>query len=238
MDRADTIERARTRQADAYSYDSSASWTEEQPSLPGMQPPPIPRATAAPSVLVRPKRRFAGFTYGQLLAGMLILAATIWGMWATSKIFALDDRRVVSVRLAAIVNDFVTSEARSGTPPEQLAARTKAFMLALDTVLKARAAEGQVVLVGEAVVASSVPDVTTEVVSDLSKIAKLAAPAEIPPGITPIMPLAPSAPAAAPAPPPSADPQGYGSIPSGSPLDPMSSPFGSTPQPAQTVPQQ
>ena len=118
-------------------------------------------------------RRFAGMTYLQLGLIALGLFAAIWGMWATSKIFALEDRRVVSVRLASIVNDFVTAEARSGTPPEQLENNTRAFMGALDSVLEQRAQEGQVILVGEAVIASSVPDVTDDVLADLSKLVKM-----------------------------------------------------------------
>jgi hypothetical protein len=135
--------------------------------------------------------RFAGLSPAQLGVLAVVLAAAIWGMWATSKIFALDDRRVVSVRLAAIVNGFVTAEARSGTPPDQLAARTAAFMTALDTVLKNRAADGQVVLVGEAVVASSVPDVTTDVVADLAELVHMAPPAAMPPAMAPAMATGP-----------------------------------------------
>ena len=120
---------------------------------------------------------------GGLIA--LGLFAAIWGMWATSKIFALEDRRVVSVRLASIVNDFVTAEARSGTPPEQLENNTRAFMGALDTVLEQRAQEGQVILVGEAVIASSVPDVTDDVLADLSKLVKMPSPAAMPPAMAP-----------------------------------------------------
>jgi hypothetical protein len=134
-------------------------------------------------------RRFAGMTYLQLGLIALGLFAAIWGMWATSKIFALEDRRVVSVRLASIVNDFVTAEARSGTPPEQLENNTRAFMGALDSVLEQRAQEGQVILVGEAVIASSVPDVTDDVLADLSKLVKMPSPAAMPPAMVPSAPV-------------------------------------------------
>ena len=199
----------------------------EQLTLPNI-PPPVPPQAPPLTILAPAKGSFAGFTYPQLVAGLLVLAAVVWGMWATSKIFALEDRRVVSVRLAAIVNDFVSAEARSGTQPEQLAARTRAFMTALDGVLKARAAGGQVVLVGEAVVAASVPDVTKDVVADLAKVVKLAVPAKMPPAIRPpgAALLAPSvSPASSP---PSSEPQA---------LDPLANPFGGPSQPAQTVPQ-
>ena len=115
---------------------------------------------------------------------------------ASAKIFALEDRRVVSVRLASIVNDFVAAEARSGTAPDQLETRTRAFMGALDSVLKKRAAGGEVVLVGEAVIASSVPDVTNDVVADLSRIVRMPVAAAMPPAIPPAMvPTVPAGPA-------------------------------------------
>lgn len=153
---------------------------------------------AAKRTLVAPvaPRRFAGLTYAQLGIGVLILGAAIWAMWASAKIFALEDRRVVSVRLASIVNDFVAAEARSGTAPDQLETRTRAFMGALDSVLKKRAAGGEVVLVGEAVIASSVPDVTNDVVADLSRIVRMPVAAAMPPAIPPAMvPAVPAGPA-------------------------------------------
>ena len=168
-------------------------------------PPRQQKAPAAVSALVpasapvpRKPARFAGLRHTQLGVMAVVLATAIWGMWATAKIFALEDRRVVSVRLAGIVNDFVAAEARSGTPPERLAARTAAFMGALDRVLKSRAADGQVVLVGEAVVAASVPDVTTEVVADLAQLIRMPEPATMPPAMsaTPLPPTDPTQPRA------------------------------------------
>jgi hypothetical protein len=149
---------------------------------------PEPSVVASTPADAAKVRRFAGFTYAQIAVGFVLIAAAVWGMWATSKIFALENRRVVSVRLASIVNDFVSAEARSGTPPEQLGVDTRAFMTALDGVLKSRAQAGEVVLVGEAVVASSVPDVTGEVVAELAKVVKLPTAAAMPPAIKPLVP--------------------------------------------------
>jgi hypothetical protein len=177
--------------AEAMPYDAEAA---------ALGTKPIP-AALAPGARTR-RVGFAGFTYGQLAMGVFVIAVAIWGMWATSKIIALQDRRVVSVRLASIVNDFVSAEARSGTPPEQLGVQTRAFMTALDGVLKKRADRGEVVLVGEAVVASSVPDVTAEVVAALARIIKLPSAAAMPPAIKPLVtevpqvsPVIPSVPA-------------------------------------------
>ena len=191
-------------------------------------PAPVPTALTAAALAAHKPARFAGLTYSQLVLMAVALAAGIWGMWATAKIFALEDRRVVSVRLAAIVNDFVTAEARSGTPPDQLTARTRAFMGALDSVLKKRAADGQVVLVGEAVVAASVPDVTMEVVADLAQLVKMRPPAAMPPRMA--APMASTAmPQASPAP---------TQISLSAPGPSSNSPFGEEPgPPADLVPQ-
>ena len=176
MDRPSRIEGELPFEAQGEGFDGHAPVRDQLNSLPA-------GVTAAIVPLAGKPARFAGLTYAQLALMAAALAAGVWGMWATAKIFALEDRRVVSVRLAAIVNDFVTAEARSGTPPDQLTARTRAFMGALDSVLKKRAADGQVVLVGEAVVAASVPDVTMEVVADLAQLVKMRPPAAMPPAM-------------------------------------------------------
>ena len=131
MDRHPRIEGELPFEAHGEGFEGHAPVRDRlNPSPAGVAPAIVP--------LVGKPARFAGLTYSQLALMAAALAAAIWGMWATAKIFALEDRRVVSVRLAAIVNDFVTAEARSGTPPDQLTARTRAFMGALDSVLKNR----------------------------------------------------------------------------------------------------
>lgn len=217
MDQPSRIEGELPFEAQGEGFDGHAPVRDQLNSFPaGFTPAIVP--------LVRKPARFAGLTYAQLGLMAVALAAAIWGMWATAKIFALEDRRVVSVRLAAIVNDFVTAEARSGTPPDQLTARTRTFMTALDSVLKKRAADGQVVLVGEAVVAASVPDVTMEVVADLAQLVKMRPPAAMPPAMAPTV-----MPQAAPAP---------GLIPPSAPRPSSNSPFGEEPGlPADLVPQ-
>jgi hypothetical protein len=217
MDRHPRIEGELPFEAQGEGFDGHAPVRDQLNSFSaGVTPAIVP--------LVCKPARFAGLTYAQLGLMAVALAAAIWGMWATAKIFALEDRRVVSVRLAAIVNDFVTAEARSGTPPDQLTARTRAFMTALDSVLKKRAADGQVVLVGEAVVAASVPDVTMEVVADLAQLVKMRPPAAMPPAMAPTVMQQ-----GAPAP---------GQIPPSAPEPSPDSPFGEEPGlPADLVPQ-
>ena len=156
---------------------------------------PVP-SPATPAVVVPPRRRgFAGFTWGQLLGSAAIAGAVLWGAWITRDVHALKSRRIVSVNLAAMMNDFVMAEARAGNSPEQTEIDTRQYMAALQSVLKQRAHTGETILVGEAVVSSSTPNITAEVREAVGKLI-LANPA-------------PRAPASAAAP-NGAAPQGYG----------------------------
>ena len=142
-----------------------------------------------PSTEAKPPKIFAGLSRGQILVGALLLCAAIWAMWATREIIQLRAHKVVSVRLGEIVNQFALAEARSGDDADKVTARTRAFMQALDKALKARAAEGTVVLVGEAVVASSGEDITAAVAADVTRLVPMpvaqAMPPRLPLGVAP-----------------------------------------------------
>lgn len=146
---------------------------------------------ALPTPVETPRRRgFAGFSAGQLLGGVAVLGALVWGSWATRELLQLREKRIVAVSLAAMANDFVMAEARSGNSPEQTDADTRHYMAALQSVLKGRAEKGETILVGEAVVSSSVPDITPEVREAVGKLIT-ANPA---PRVPAAMPTAPAAP--------------------------------------------
>ena len=118
----------------------------------------------APSPEADPRRRpaFAGLSRTQILAGLLVLAATIWGMWVTRELVKPRQDRIVAVRLSSIVGDYVQAQARSASPPTQVEAEMRKFMEALDSELAQRARKGEVVLVGEAVLTKNVPDITDD----------------------------------------------------------------------------
>ena len=128
----------------------------EQTELDLPAPPPVPP---------RPTRRtfFAGLTRAQMMGGLLILGALVWGMWVTKLLIAPKQDRIVSARLSSIVGEYVQAQARSATPPDQVSAETRAFMGEIQRNLEKRGAAGQLVLVGEAVVAGNVPDITADV---------------------------------------------------------------------------
>lgn len=131
----------------------------------GLGPDLAPAATKPVSTHPRAVRRvvFAGYTAGQLIVGIALVAALIWAMWVTKLVTADKTQHIVKADLSRIVGEYVQAQARSATPPEQVQAQMRTFMASLDTELQRRGAEGQVVLVGEAVLSKSVPDITADV---------------------------------------------------------------------------
>ena len=92
-----------------------------------------------------------------------LVAAGLWGAWVTKNLMASEGTAPMArVQLSAIVGEYVQAQARSATPPEQVTAETQAFMAEIQRSLEARGQRGQVVLVGEAVLAGNVPDITAE----------------------------------------------------------------------------
>lgn len=128
----------------------------EQPEL------DLPLAPAHAPQTARGARRigFGGFTRQQIIIGLIVLALFVWGMWVTRALTAPKQDHIVSARLSALVGDYVEAQRFSGSPPERVQAEMRAFMSSLDKELQRRSANGQVVLVGEAVLTKNVPDIT------------------------------------------------------------------------------
>lgn len=128
----------------------------DQPEL-DLFAPATPAATAP---VVRATRGFGGFTRAQLLMGAALVLALIWSMWVTKALVAPREEHIVKASLSSIVGEYVSAQARSASPPAQVEAEMRAFMSSLDHELQRRSANGQVVLVGEAVLTKNVPDIT------------------------------------------------------------------------------
>jgi hypothetical protein len=93
-----------------------------------------------------------------------LVGVGLWGAWVTRELStATDSPQMARIQLSTMVGEYVQAQARSATPPDQVTAETKAFMAEIERNLKARGAKGQIVLVGEAVLAGDVPDITAEV---------------------------------------------------------------------------
>lgn len=128
----------------------------EQPELDLPTPPPSASGQPVPSR----RNFFAGFSRLQILVGLLVLGALVWGMWVTKTLGTPREDHIVSARLSSIVGEYVQAQARSASPPAQVEAEMRNFMASLDKELQRRSAGGQIVLVGEAVLTKNVPDIT------------------------------------------------------------------------------
>jgi hypothetical protein len=117
---------------------------------------------------VLPKGRFGVSLTGIALA-LSMVGSTLWGLWATDKLLALEKREVVTVQLSGIMGDFVEAEARAGRSPEETRQRVQAYLKAVEASVGQLSREGRTVLVAEAVVAGSTPDLTEAVRADVAR---------------------------------------------------------------------
>lgn len=117
---------------------------------------------------ILPKGRFGVSLTGIALA-LSMVGSTLWGLWATDKLLALEKREVVTVQLSGIMGDFVEAEARAGRSPEETRQRVQAYLKAVEASVGQLSREGRTVLVAEAVVAGSTPDLTEAVRADVAR---------------------------------------------------------------------
>jgi hypothetical protein len=113
------------------------------------------------------KGRF-GVSLTAIALALSMVGSTLWGLWATDKLLALEKREVVTVQLSGIMGDFVEAEARAGRTPEETRQRVQAYLKAVEASVGQLSREGRTVLVAEAVVAGSTPDLTEAVRSDVA----------------------------------------------------------------------
>lgn len=113
------------------------------------------------------KGRF-GVSLTAIALALSMVGSTLWGLWATDKLLALEKREVVTVQLSGIMGDFVEAEARAGRTPEETRQRVQAYLKAVEASVGQLSREGRTVLVAEAVVAGSTPDLTEAVRADVA----------------------------------------------------------------------
>src|SRR3546814_10660234 len=81
----------------------------------------LPKPASQPAR--RAKRAiFGGFTRLQLLVGLMVLAALVWGMWVTKLLVTPQQECIVTARLSTIVGAYVQAQASSESPPTQVEA--------------------------------------------------------------------------------------------------------------------
>ena len=111
--------------------------------------------------------RLASINLTAVVVGVGMIGQVLWGVWATDKLLTLEKREVVTVQLSRIMGDFIEAEARAGRPPEETKLRVQAYLKAVEASVQKLGREGRTVLVAEAVVAGSTPDLTQSVRSDV-----------------------------------------------------------------------
>ena len=111
--------------------------------------------------------RLASINLTAVVVGAGMVGQVRWGVWATDKLLTLEKREVVTVQLSRIMGDFIEAEARAGRPPEETRLRVQAYLKAVEASVQQLGREGRTVLVAEAVVAGSTPDLTQSVRADV-----------------------------------------------------------------------
>ena len=113
------------------------------------------------------RRRLASINLTAVVLGVGMIGQVLWGVWATDKLLTVEKREVVTVQLSRIMGDFIEAEARAGRPPEETRMRVQAYLKAVEASVQQLGREGRTVLVAEAVVAGSTPDLTQSVRADV-----------------------------------------------------------------------
>ena len=114
-------------------------------------------------------KRLSGLNLTAIALALSMLGSTLWGVWATQSLLDLRKREVVTVQLSRIMGDFIEAEARTGRPPEETKQRVQAYLQAVEASVQRLARDGRTVLVAEAVVAGSTPDLTETVRVDVER---------------------------------------------------------------------
>ena len=126
---------------------------------------PLAPSFAPSAPRAAPVRSFGGIAVSRLaLAGTLALTA-VWVAWASKGIADLraHENHLVKARLSEVVSDYVQATARSGATPDQVSQQTANFLRVLNESVTAHGANGQIVLLANAIVAGEVPDITDQI---------------------------------------------------------------------------
>lgn len=121
------------------------------------------------NILATQKWRGLALSPTAMLLGASMIGSTLWGVWATDRLLTLEKREVVTVQLSQIMGEFIEAEARAGRPPEETRMRVELYLKAVEASVQALGREGRTVLVAEAVVSGSAPDLTESVRADVAR---------------------------------------------------------------------
>lgn len=111
----------------------------------------------------------AGWPLARVIAALLLTSALVWAAWMTRTLVELQQRRIVSVSLSRLVEDFVAAEARNGGTPDQSASRTASYLAAVNKAVSELGKGGTTVLVSEATLGRSVDDRTADIGAQVAR---------------------------------------------------------------------
>lgn len=131
------------------------------PSAPASATPlPRPRAAAPRPPTTKARQGLPPITWAFAALAVVML---LWAAWVTKHIASAPPQLpMASVRLEALVTEYVQAQSHSNGTPEAVTQQTARFMSAIEDELKRVGASGTTVLVGEAVLSKNVPDITDQ----------------------------------------------------------------------------
>ena len=132
------------------------------PAAPASATPlPRPRASAPQPAATKARQGLPTITWALTALAVVML---LWAAWVTKHIASAPPQLpMASVRLEALVTEYVQAQSHSNATPEAVTQQTARFMSAIEDELKRVGASGTTVLVGEAVLSKNVPDITDQV---------------------------------------------------------------------------
>lgn len=98
----------------------------------------------------------------QIAATLAIAAVLLWAGWITRAALVDEPPRIVTVRLAETIGQFIDEAARADTDPTTVQAASLAYLQAAELAVAEMGSDGRVVLVAEAVLAGAAEDATPE----------------------------------------------------------------------------
>ena len=107
----------------------------------------------------RPSFALVAVCFIQALA---ITGALFWAVWVTRSVIQGDPPKIVTVRLAETIGQFIDEAARADADPAAVQAASLAYLQAAELAVADMGKDGRVVLVAEAVLAGAAEDATRE----------------------------------------------------------------------------
>lgn len=93
---------------------------------------------------------------------LTVAALLLWAGWITRAVLQDETPRIVTVRLAETIGQFIDQAARADADPATVQAASLAYLQAAELAVADMGKDGRVVLVAEAVLAGAAEDATPE----------------------------------------------------------------------------